>query len=61
MKIEISKCPDKIKEEYGFTWMEHVLAIPSLLVVVSTYKKNDLANATLQSWCTFAGEGDLVI
>jgi len=56
MKREITDCPEKLKEEYGFSWMEHVLAIPSPLVNVTTYKKNGLPNATMQSWCTFVGE-----
>lgn len=56
MKKEISNCPELLKEEYGFSWMEHVLAIPSPLVTVTTYKKNGLPNATMQSWCTFVGE-----
>ena len=56
MKKEISNCPELLKEEYGFSWMEHVLAIPSPLVTVTTYKKNGLSNATMQSWCTFVGE-----
>lgn len=56
MKKEITNCPEKLKEEYGFSWMEHVLAIPSPLVTVTTYKKNGLPNATMQSWCTFVGD-----
>lgn len=58
MKKEFDTCPKTIneKEWYGFSWMEMVLAIPSPLVVVTTYKSNDLPNATMQSWCTFVGE-----
>lgn len=58
MKREFSTCPPGIHEEtlYGFSWMEHVAAIPSPLVVVTSYKSNDLPNATMQSWCTFVGE-----
>lgn len=56
MKIEMTNCPETLKEEYGFSWMEHVLAIPSPLVNVTTYKANGLPNATMQSWCTFVGE-----
>lgn len=58
MKKEFCCCPDTINEEelYGFSWMEHILAIPSPLAVVTTYKKNGLPNATMQSWCTFTGE-----
>lgn len=39
---------------YGFNWKEHVLAIPSPLVVVTTYKNNGKTNATMQSWLTFS-------
>ena len=58
MKREFSTCPPGIHEEtlYGFSWMEHVAAIPSPLVVVTSYKSNGLPNATMQSWCTFVGE-----
>lgn len=58
MKKEFSSCPKAIKEEelYGFSWMEHVVAIPSPLVLVTSYKKNGQPNATLQSWSTFVGE-----
>lgn len=50
-------CPESINEStlYGFSWMEHVLAIPSPLVCVTSYKENGLPNATMQSWCTFDG------
>ena len=58
MKKEFFSCPEKIDESklYGFSWLEHVLAIPSPLVVVTGYKDNGLSNATMQSWCTFTGE-----
>ncbi len=58
MKKEFFSCPEKIDESklYGFSWLEHVLAVPSPLVVVTSYKDNGLPNATMQSWCTFVGE-----
>lgn len=58
MKKEFGTCPSAIDESklYGFSWMEHVMAIPSPLVVVTTYKANGMPNATMQSWCTFTGE-----
>ena len=58
MKREFDTCPKSINEDelYGFSWMEHVAAVPSPLVVVTTYKSNGLPNATMQSWCTFVGE-----
>ncbi len=37
--------------------MEHVLTIQSPLVTVTAYKSNGKPNATMQSWCTFVGEG----
>ena len=42
MKKEFNICPEVIdeKELWGFSWMENVLAIPSPLVVVTTYKSN---------------------
>lgn len=57
MKKEFSQCPPDIDERklYGFSWMEHVLAIPSPLVTVTSYKANGKPNATMQSWCTFSG------
>lgn len=58
MKKEFNSCPELINEKdlWGFSWMENVLAIPSPLVVVTSYKSNGLPNATMQSWCTFMGE-----
>lgn len=57
MKKSFFTCPETINEStlYGFSWMEHVLAIPSPLVCVTSYKENGLPNATMQSWCTFSG------
>lgn len=42
----------------GFNWKEHVTAIPSPLVVVTTYKKSGQTNATMQSWLTFGNDND---
>ena len=58
MKKEFDACPEAIDESglYGFSWMEHVAAVPSPLVLVTGYKSNGLPNATMQSWCTFVGE-----
>lgn len=58
MRLELHSCPKTIDEStlYGFSWMENVLAIPSPLVTVTCYKSNGMANATMQSWCTFVGE-----
>ena len=46
------------QEMYGFSWMEHVIALPSPLAVVTTYKMDGKTNATLQSWLTFSNDGD---
>lgn len=58
MKKEFSHVPETIdeKELYGFSWMEHVTAIPSPLLVVTSYKENGKTNATMQSWSTFAND-----
>lgn len=44
------------REMYGFSWLEHVTAIPSPLLVVTTYKDNGKTNATMQSWTTFTND-----
>lgn len=60
MKKEFDVCPETIDRSrlYGFSWMEYMLAIPSPLVVVTGYKANGKPNATMQSWCVFAGTDD---
>lgn len=60
MKKEFSICPDTIDEHelYGFAWEEFVTAVPTPLVVVSTYKPNGKTNATMQSWVTFVSDKD---
>lgn len=55
-KREFFSCPKEVQPElFGFSWMEYVLAIPSPLVLVTSYKENGLPNAAMQSWCTFTG------
>ena len=58
MKKEYSAKPDAMKnvETFGFSWMDFITAIPSPLLVVTSYKSNSLPNACLQSWSTFVGE-----
>lgn len=58
MKKEFDKFPEAFagQELYGFSWLEHTAAVPSPLVVVTTYKSNGKPNATMQSWCTLVGE-----
>lgn len=60
MKKEFRDCPSCFEGEemYGFDWKEHVVAIPSPLVVVTTYKDNGKTNATMQSWLTFSNYKD---
>ncbi len=56
MKKEFFSCPEKMQQEiFGFSWLEYALAIPSPLVLVTSYKENGLPNAAMQSWCTFTG------
>lgn len=58
MKKEFASCPETMdsKSLYGFAWEEYVAAIPSPLVVVTSYKDNGLTNATMQSWTVFSSE-----
>jgi len=58
MKKEFSTCPTTIDEKglYGFAWQEFVTAIPTPLVLVTSYKDNGKTNATMQSWTTFVSE-----
>lgn len=55
MKKEFNARPSFLRERemYGFDWKEHVVALPSPLVVVTTYKECGKTNATMQSWLTF--------
>ena len=59
-KKQFCTIPDKIKdmELWGFNWLEYVTAIPSPLVLVTGYKNNGLANATMDSWLCFSSEND---
>lgn len=58
MKKEFGTRPSIFDEKglYGFAWEDYVTAIPSPLIVVTTYKENGKTNATLQSWSTFVSE-----
>lgn len=58
MKKEFSTCPAAIDETklYGFSWENHVAAIPMPLMVVTSYKENGKANAAMQSWSAFVSE-----
>lgn len=58
MKKEFSCVPAAINEGelYGFSWMDYVAAIPTPLILVTSYKENGKTNATMQSWSTFVSE-----
>ncbi len=61
MKIEMNTLPEKFKEEWpgeleSFSWMDFVTAIPSPIMLITSYKKNGKPNACLQSWSTFVGD-----
>ena len=60
MKKEYTTKPASMKdiETYGFSWIDFVTAIPSPLLVVTSYKGNGRPNACLQSWSTFVGCDD---
>lgn len=58
MKKEFSHIPETIDEEklYGFSWMDYVTAVPTPLILVTSYKDNGKTNASMQSWSTFVSE-----
>lgn len=62
MKKEFASCPSQMKEAYpgelnAFSWHDFIAGIPSVLLVVTSYKSNGRENACLQSWSTFVGDG----
>lgn len=59
-KKQFYALPDKMKDMqfWDFNWLEYVLSIPSPLVLVTGYKNNGLANATMDSWLCFSSEND---
>jgi len=61
MKKEFSARPETISEEYckacGCSWQAFMTAMPSLMFVVTGWKKNGKENACLQSWAAFVGDG----
>ena len=52
--------PESMKnmQFWGFSWLEYVLSVPSPLVLVTGYKNNGLANATMDSWLGFSSENE---
>ena len=60
MKYKYKDIPDKLNEkfggssgQYGFSWKEFVMTVPSPMFLVTTYKSNGKPNACMQSWATF--------
>jgi flavin reductase (DIM6/NTAB) family NADH-FMN oxidoreductase RutF len=60
MKKEYSEQPQSMTdfnmEMYGFSWIDFVTAIPSPLLVATSYKANGKSNACFQSWTCFNGK-----
>ncbi len=59
-EFDIEK-PKNLQEEWPgqykiFSWLEYVVNIPYPIFIITTYKANGKANATLWSWGFFAGE-----
>lgn len=59
-KKQFYSLPDKMKdmELWGFNWLEYVISMPTPLTLVTGYKNNGLANATMDSWLCFSSEND---
>lgn len=61
MKKEFSNMPETFKETWpgefqSFSWQDFLTCIPSVLLVITSYKANGKENACLQSWSTFVGD-----
>lgn len=46
-----------ISKNFGFSWKEFVMNVPSPMFLVTSYKSNGMPNACMQSWATFASAG----
>jgi len=61
MKKEFSARPETISEQYCInchsSWQGFLTGMPSLVFVVTGWKKNGKENACLQSWATFLNDG----
>ncbi|GHV24721.1 hypothetical protein AGMMS4952_00860 [Spirochaetia bacterium] len=62
MKKEFSTRSEIFNEQYleacgNMSWYDFVIAMPSLVFIVTGWKSNGKENACLQSWSTFAGSG----
>ena len=60
MKYSYNEMPEQMKgtfgdfsRNFGFSWKEFVMTIPSPMFLVTTYKSNGKPNACMQSWATF--------
>ncbi|MCR5249390.1 MAG: flavin reductase family protein [Lachnospiraceae bacterium] len=60
MKYSYKEMPEQMKgtfgdfsRNFGFSWKEFVVTVPSPLFLVTTYKANGQPNACMQSWATF--------
>ena len=60
MKHAYRDMPEKMKgtfgefsKNFGFSWKEFVMGVPSPMFLVTTYKSNGLPNACMQSWAAF--------
>lgn len=60
MKYKYHKMPESFigtygdfSRNFGFSWMEFVMTVPSPMFLVTTFKSNGLPNACMQSWATF--------
>ena len=61
-EISITERPERFNEHYleacgNMSWYDFVVAMPSLVFLVTGWKSNGKENACLQSWSTFAGSG----
>lgn len=61
MKREFFTMPEKFKENWpgeftNFSWQDFLTSIPSVIYVITSYKKNGKENASLQAWSTFVGD-----
>ncbi|MFV0402081.1 MAG: flavin reductase family protein [Oscillospiraceae bacterium] len=60
--ISILERPERFNEQYleacgNMSWYDFVIAMPSLVFVVTGWKSNGKENACLQSWSSFVGGG----
>ena len=68
MKFSYKDMPDGMKgtfgdfsRNFGFSWKEFVVTVPSPLFLVTTYKDNGQPNACMQSWATFTSADHVML